>query len=465
MAVRVIMRRYGPEIGEGQYEAVLDAISAAGLRLMISSANSAYFAALGVDPSELKTADGPTVAGARRYLEGDLVPASDWSEVAYVGLYREVSGEPPPRMPTRAAGVETSKYYLEAGAVTRSGESGVLRAICEAASRVLRSESGGGNGWSPLAWSNKKFDDLLAQGAFQQAAFSQGQTSASTLLLSKDLWKLTAAVKASGGMLIKTFQQMGGTDTQVAELESAGLLRKEHVLICRATSALLNRFPAKDVLGVLDNQGVRCASCGRPLSEERADEMLVQTDLARDLLDHSRWMAILFVEAVKKLGVPEGRILLEFQDGGEEVDAFVDVDGDLLMAELKDKEFSMGHAYPLSGRIAMYHPDHVLIVARDGVAPEVKNYFARIKPEARLAYVEDLGQLDAELESAANAIRSAKALTLLEYFDPLTLGSGIARLVVSKLGLPVEKRRRRRTFESRYFSASYADLFAPEWVK
>ena len=49
---------------------------------------------------------------------------------------------------------------------------------------------------------------------------------------------------------------------------------------------------------------------------------------------------------LEKLGIPRDRILLNLQEGAEEIDSFVDVDGSLLMFELKDSEFSMGHAYP-----------------------------------------------------------------------------------------------------------------------
>jgi hypothetical protein len=54
-----------------------------------------------------------------------------------------------------------------------------------------------------------------------------------------------------------------------------------------------------------------------------------------------------------------------------------------MMYELKDNEFSMGHAYPFGGRIGLYKPDIALIVSTKGVAPEVKEYFNRVKPNSR----------------------------------------------------------------------------------
>lgn len=225
-------------------------------------------------------------------------------------------------------------------------------------------------------------------------------------------------------------------------MEDAHLLRKEFVVICKATSRLLNRLASPDGLKQLDEQGVVCASCGRRLSEERLERLLSPTELAKSLLDHSRWMAAILLDSLHSLGVSSDRVLLEFREGNEEVDAFVDIDGSLAMVELKDKEFSMGHAYPLSGRIAMYHPEYVVIVTSERVAPEVRDYFQRIKPEARLSYVEGFDSLQGELKGIVDMARGQKAAVLLERFNPLTIGVDIPTLIGTKLGISLPSRER-----------------------
>jgi|GEM_PF-4608832 len=296
--------------------------------------------------------------------------------------------------------------------------------------------------WITLSWANPGFDELLSiSAAFEPASFSPDQVAAAKTLKDINLWKLATSVKASGGVPLKSLQQqLGSTEQGLRLLQTAGLVQKEHVVICKRTSGLVNRLPSRELLERLDEQGVRCGSCGRLLTDERLDELIAPTDLGKQLLDHGRWMAAVLIEELDRLGIPREKVLLEFRESSEEVDAFVDIDGSLVMIELKDKEFSMGHAYPLSGRIAMYHPKYVLIVSRDKVAPDVRSYFERTKPEARLSYVEELTALPQELEILANLARSSKVETLLEYFNPLTLGVDIPRLVASKLGITLPKK-------------------------
>jgi len=415
------MRRYEQDVRLEEYPPAIESLKAAGFRLMLSSANLAYFNAIGLDPKDATTKSNFLSDRSGRYREGDLIAAPDWSEIAYIGLYDDYSSQTPGEANAVTVTTGPAKHYIEIGAVTKDGESKFLSPIKDAVAQGLQAFYSGKGKWSRLSWGNEKFSALSSKGSFQKVDLGVQQRNGAELLLQKDFWKLSTAVKASGGMLLKNFEQINGGSEQVSRLVEAGMLRKEHVVVCKNTSALMNRIPSIDVLAALDSQGVRCGSCGRRLSEERCDEFLSPTDLSKELLDHSRWMAVLLADRLRALGIEEDRILLEFREGSEEVDSFVDIDSQLLMVDLKDKEFSMGHAYALSARIALYKPDQVLIVTSDRVAPDVKSYFEQVKPEARLTYVEGLSNLAVELNTSANIARSEKATTILEYFDPLTL--------------------------------------------
>ena len=438
MAITIRMHRFHREINQGEFASVLRTIRDAGHRLWISTANDAYFNALGVPVKEAMTSEGTMRYSTNsRFIEGDLIPAEDWSEVAYVGLIQEF--EATEAVSSSVAGY--AKQFLEAGSISANGQRKLLDSLEAMLPTVLFGEQPTKDTWQGLTWSNEKFAELKKSGSYESPNFTAQEKAVATKLADLQTWKLATAVKASGGMLVKNIGQIGASELDLGTLQQAGLLQKDHVVICRRTSGLINRVSSLDVLKQLDEQGVRCGSCSRKLSDERFDELVAPTDLGRELLDHSRWMAAILMESLDRLSLPGGSVVLEFREGSEEVDAFIDVDGSLVMVELKDREFSMGDAYPLSGRIAMYHPSHVLIVSRDKVAPDVKSYFERIKPEARLVYVESLDLLDKELETVANLARSSKVETLLDYFKPLTLGVDIPRIVASKLGISLPKKQ------------------------
>ncbi|HYB59910.1 MAG TPA: hypothetical protein VEH50_00385 [Methylomirabilota bacterium] len=455
--MRVIMRRYKGEVEPQDYSNILESLRVAGFRPRISEANSAYFAALGSGLEDTPEQATFLTQQSGRYREGDLIFGPDWGEIVYLGVEEQRPSGSLLGSRRRTSSTAPAKYHLEIGAITRDGESRLLVPIQEKVMGILAKKdrhlpdsamAGALEAvglattpdatWTDLIWENKKFDGLSTQGSFYTAESTPEQKAAAALLGEKELWKLCSAVKASGGLLLKNLEQTASGPEDATRLEVAGLLCKERVIICRNTKKPVARIPEAGALENLDREGTRCASCGRKFSEELSDEFLSPTSLCKELLDHSRWMSVLLLEHLKSIGVPMERVMVEFREGSEEVDAFVDLDGQLMMVELKDKEFSLGHAYALAARISVYKPNQVLIVTTDKVAMDVKNHFERAKPEPRLAYVEGLAGLRAQIDTAANAARSEKAMTLLGYFDPLTLGFGISKLLASKLGIAVK---------------------------
>jgi len=69
----------------------------------------------------------------------------------------------------------------------------------------------------------------------------------------------------------------------------------------------------------------------------------------------------------------------------------------LLMFELKDSQFSMGHAYAFQSRIGIYEPDNAIIWATQGVAPEAKAHFDRAKLDSTLFFIESVNDLEQRL--------------------------------------------------------------------
>jgi hypothetical protein len=155
-------------------------------------------------------------------------------------------------------------------------------------------------------------------------------------------------------------------------------------------------------------------------------------------------MSAVLVDTLSAGGIPEERVILNLLEGAEEVDAFVDLEGALFMCELKDSQFSMGHAYPFGGRIGLYKPDIAAIVATRGVAPEVKEYFRRVEPAAQLLYIEELSELDETLASLVMQTRTRRATDILSQFEPLAaVEIPVSSLLGPRLGIQPQRRRRR----------------------
>jgi hypothetical protein len=454
MASQISMFRWVRPVTPEEFRDALRGIEQAGFRLLLSAANAAYFGAIGVEPPQNFASAGFVGYGSRRFSDGDLVAADDWSEIAYIGRVersklgvKRLFGRP---------GKSVTEHFLEVGSISSSKSDPLLVKLREIIGNALGGPMADNESWQRLVWENKKFDDLRKRGTSLSVSFSDQDVCTSKSLSDPRLWELVTKVKSSGAMLVSDFLKQGAAPEDVETLQTAGLLGKEHAVICRQNFRLINRVPSVEPLGKTDIEGVRCGICNRRLSEERVDELVAPTDLARNLLEHSRWMAPILLEQLGKIGIQRERVLLEYREANEEVDALVDIDGSLVMFELKDKEFSMGHAYPLPGRTAMYHPDYVIVVSRYGVAPDVKSYFDQVKPDAQLKYVEGLDSLPTELDAIANLARVSKIGILLSGFNSLTIGVDVAKTLAPRLGISIPEKE--TSFSTMYIPNDFGAL-------
>ena len=84
-----------------------------------------------------------------------------------------------------------------------------------------------------------------------------------------------------------------------------------------------------------------------------------------------------------ELGVLSSDILLECQMGGDEIDCIANISGELVMFELKDKEFNLGNAYSFGAKISLINPRHAVVITTAYVGNDVKDHFRRARSSGR----------------------------------------------------------------------------------
>jgi hypothetical protein len=305
--------------------------------------------------------------------------------------------------------------------------------------------------WSRLSIFSTRFVELSKD---TDVKFVLGSSiSTSDLELSKVMEgtavrSLATRIKSSGGILESDLAKNRGlspegTEAALRELDDADLLAREHVIICRKSSNQVNRVDNPQKVEQMSKMGVLC-SCGAPIENERLERFLRPSDTLIRLLDGSFWMTARLLEVLTRQGISTNRILLTVQQGTEELDAFVDVDGTLLLFEMKDSIFSMGHAYSFGARLGLYKPKFGIVLTTKGVAPEVRTHFERIKPDARIIYIEQLEDLEKAAADIVESIHSEWAIGLLSEFDPLArVNISLADNLGRQIGLPVETIRKK----------------------
>ncbi|MFG2098147.1 hypothetical protein [Streptomyces sp. NPDC048612] len=265
---------------------------------------------------------------------------------------------------------------------------------------------------------------------------------AAETLSEKPARMLAIAIKSASGLLLGHAakqippKERSRIDDLVQKLIDRGLVDTEVVVICRETSAQINRLPSADSFEQLDGTGLKCA-CGRRLSAERQEKALSITDFGRLMLDGNRWLSVLVLQKLIDLGVPISNIRMEQVYSGEEVDCIAEIYGRIALFELKDKEFNRGNAYSFGAKIGIFQPDIPVVVTTEKVGGDARDHFvARSAGSSRnrrrpyggpldgesVMFIEGLDNLTDGLESVVSEIaKSALAPSLssaLEFANP-----------------------------------------------
>lgn len=378
--------------------------------------------------------------GFRGYLTGDLFFSPSGQGFLYFAL---VASQFPSMMRRNIQfSLEDVPLKLEIGALGDSTTQSQMDRITELVSEFLASQ-GLSSSWTRVQHSNERFEQLQLD---EENTFVLADTlTQDELRLSKELEDTktrdqAVVIRSSGGILANAITSKAGGSWQEAQailvrLIETGLVSQEWVVICKKTSNQVNRVDSKEKIDKMGEMGVLC-SCGNLIVKERVEELYAPTPLLRKMLDQSYWMTARLVSQFKEASIPENRILLNLHEGPEEIDAFVDIEGSLLMFELKDNQFSMGHAYAFGARIGLYKPDYAVIVATKGIAPEVREHFKKARPEAEIVYVGNLKELEPNILRIAQQIRSKRAAQVLRQFDVMaTLEIPISQIMFDRLGL------------------------------
>ena len=189
-------------------------------------------------------------------------------------------------------------------------------------------------------------------------------------------------MKAVGGLLVSDLgKQLPGRSQDEVEraknsLLQTGLAVSEVVVICRKSQAQIACVPGRETLEDVSRLSVICA-CGRAYLDERIEEALNVIDATRALLDSSRWLSLIVLDELLRLGITLDQIRIDQVRGGDELDAFVNVSGELVLFEFKDKEFSLGNAYSFVAKIGWVKPNHAVVLTTETVGNDVREHFHR----------------------------------------------------------------------------------------
>lgn len=156
-----------------------------------------------------------------------------------------------------------------------------------------------------------------------------------------------------------------------------GIMVRHYNCICSNCRSTLARVTTKESISNMAKDGVACPSCRTKVSDESCTDCFIVEDSYGRLLEGSKWMAMFVRDKLEKFPSVT-RVLESVVDGPNELDLVANLDGSLMLIELKDNRFSIGHAYSFVGKCTQYQPDVSIIIATEGIDDDVKEYIKNI---------------------------------------------------------------------------------------
>lgn len=237
---------------------------------------------------------------------------------------------------------------------------------------------------------SSEFQSIRERAVMEEIPFGAAEILAARTLSDRAARSLALSIKSSRGVLARdTTSLLKAPEIPgvLEDLVSTGVVRREIVVICRFSQKQVVRVPDRYKLAKLAADGLRCA-CGKRIDHESTEDLFTITESGASLLDKSRWLSVLFREKLIELGVRREDILLECRLNGDEIDCIASIDGKLVVAELKDKEFSIGNSYPFSTKVSAIQPDCAIILSTEKIANDVKDRFSDRKWRVQRRYSE-----------------------------------------------------------------------------
>lgn len=337
--------------------------------------------------------------------------------------------------------------FVEVGVAFRAGSEKVrtdfLKRIRTSAQEVLGSEVGTPSSWPVLSPVGSHNFEAIRKTRQVTLDSSAEENQAMAAFTTPEIRGLIGNLERVGSLTVSDLPKVLGEAQGAAvagrlgELRSLGLIQSEYVIVCSRTGNAVLRTDDPNKLQKMAPDWMKCA-CGRPLNEERVDQVIMPTDRATALNDKGKWMISLAMGILSRLGINREQIIVESSSQG--TDIVLDLSGDLVLVVLKDREFNLADAYAFNAKVSRIKAAEGVIVSNEGLSGDAKKLVqeelgpqrARISDPFRISFVEGLQSLEHELGRVVERRRRQYFLRALG--DLATIqGLNIGQLALAKV--------------------------------
>jgi hypothetical protein len=218
----------------------------------------------------------------------------------------------------------------------------------------------------------------------------------------------------------------------INRLADVGLLKREVLVSCRKEGRALFRLPSIEMLTIITASNAMCSECGAALSDEKVEELVMLTDMAKALLPDSTWLVNRMRAVLKEIGVPQRAIRLLPGTNDGEVHMEVTVSDEPFLFVLRDGDLAATNAARALDKLIDTEAQHLVVIVTGRIQEDARVRLreharrrARGGNEAEVVLIEGMDAASGELQHAfERASQRALAAELCELDASLGFSAG-----------------------------------------
>lgn len=318
--------------------------------------------------------------------------------------------------------IDPSRQFIEAGCVLPRGDGEqVFQGFCERIKdNVLPGFREREPFWTPHVDRNPAFD--LVKEEAQRLTPSPEQLEAASALSATPRREMLRTIFQQRSTLMETLANGRpvmeiGQDVQL--LEGLGLVQKEFVVFCREGGNQISRVNNLSLIEDATRRGFKCFSCGRPIAEERIDQLLSCTSAGNILARPNYWLGLVVCQGLERLGIQRTDMLMVPSGHQAVIDLFANHDGALLMFEIKESSIRLDDVFLFFSRLRYYRPEMAFFITTRPVNEEVRKYLAH-ETSIPVTLVEDAATLEEQVRRQVFTAQREHVRQTVDRLVPLT---------------------------------------------
>lgn len=253
----------------------------------------------------------------------------------------------------------------------------------------------------------------------------RAQLDAARALASPSRRRILGSIAGNRNTLLENLATDGTSVMEVGQevqlLEALGLVQKDFVVFCREQGNQISRVQSYTEIEEATRRGFKCFSCGRPMAEERIDQLLSCTTEGALMTRPNHWLSLLMSQTLTELGVPvDSQVAIRGEATARVSNLFASQDGFLLMFEMREEGVRLDDVYRFLSRVRYYRPDAAFYVTTAPIPSDARMYLDSSGEHRNVTLIESLDQLEPRIRDVISRKQKERMCHVLRELEPQT---------------------------------------------